>query len=277
MKRYMIGLTAAAGLLLSGSATAQAQTPSLSTVLAHSHASNRALDRAVTEFDAHALGKGRVNLAASRRQMGLAVSQAAMLIKDANTPAERLAAARAVVVVAKQTSQNERVLAKVDRVLPKGKRLQRRVIHAAAVDTLRTQHAIDQLNELVGALPQHAQAGLSTALGRLVLSHGGAVRQLAADASSNRVGATAKSIAAADLAADVRGQHHAINLLQAIAPLLPVAAQDGIANALDAIATSLDRQAARMAEARTHAPARLHPAINRAIARAHKSANDARS
>ncbi len=90
-------------------------------------------------------------------------------------------------------------------------------------------------------------------------------------------GATAKAIAVADLAADIRGQRHAINLLQAIAPLLPAAAQEGIAHALASIAASLDAQAARLDRARAHAPAALRPDIRLAIRKAHRGAADARS
>jgi hypothetical protein len=91
------------------------------------------------------------------------------------------------------------------------------------------------------------------------------------------VGAVAKEIAAADLGADVRGQHHAVNLLQAIAPLLPAQAQQGIDTALEAISGSLDAQATRMARARAQAPRRLRPLISRAIVRAHRAAADAAS
>jgi hypothetical protein len=275
MRKLTIMVCAAAGLVVA--APTQAATPSLSTVLSHTRAANVALDSAVSEFSAHALGKGKVDLAANRRQIGLAVSQAAQLIGDATTPADRLAAARAVAAIAKQTGVDERALAKVDRTLPRNSRLQRRVIHAAAVDTARTTTALDQLNALLASVPASAQPGLTTAVGKLTMTHGRAVAQLSADVTSHHVGATAKAIAAADLAADVRAQHHAINLLQAIAPLLPAQAQSGVTTALAAIADSLDAQATGMAHARAHAPVALRPAIRIAIARAHRAAADARS
>jgi len=209
--------------------------------------------------------------------MGIAVSQTAQLIRDANTPADRLAAAKALVAVARQSGTDERALARVDRVLPKASRLQRRVIRAAAVDTVRATNAIDRLNTLLPTLPSTGQAGVTNAVARLTLSHQRTLAQLAADVTSHRVGATAKAIAAADLAADIKGQRHAINLLQAIAPLLPAAAQDGIAHALAAIAASLDAQAARLDKARAHAPAALRPDIRLAIRKAHRGAADARS
>ena len=126
-------------------------------------------------------------------------------------------------------------------------------MHAAAVDTVRTANAIDQLNGLIAKLPEKAQAGLSMAISKVTLTHRRAVAQLSADTSSGHVGAAAKTIAAADLAADIRGQRHAVGLLQAIAPLLPAQAQQGIANALEAIGGSLDAQATRMAKARASA------------------------
>ncbi len=275
MNRVAIGLVVGASLLLA--APAQAQTPSLSTVLAHTHAANTALQRAVANFNAHALGAGRVAFKSNRNQMGIAVSQTARLIRDADTPAARLAAAKALVAVARQSGTDERALARVDRVLPKDTRLQRRVIRAAAVDTVRATNAIDRLNALLPTLPATGQAGVTNAVARLTLSHQRTVAQLAADVTSHRVGAAAKAIAAADLAADIRGQRHAINLLQAIAPLLPAAAQEGIAHALASIAASLDAQAARLDKARAHAPAALRPDIRVAIRKAHRGAADARS
>src|SRR6185503_17847125 len=139
-------------------APAQAQTPSLSTVLAHTHAANTALQRAVANFNAHALGAGRVAFKSNRNQMGIAVSQTARLIRGADTPAARLAAAKALVAVARQSGTDERALARVDRVLPKASRLQRRVIRAAAVDTVRATNAIDRLNTLLPTLPSTGQA-----------------------------------------------------------------------------------------------------------------------
>jgi hypothetical protein len=275
MKRTTIGIVWLVALM--SASPAQAATPSLATVLSHTHAADVALVRAVSEFNAHALGAGRVDLTVNRNQMGIAVSQTATLIKNAQTPAQRLAAARAVVAVATQASVDERALARVDRVLPKGRRLQRAVIHAAAVDTARTTVAVNRLNALLPTVPAVARPGLTSALAKLTLTHRAAVAQLGADVTSHNVGAVAKAIAAADIAADVTGQQHAINLIQAISPLLPAAAQDGMASALGAIASSLDAQALALAKVRAHAPLVLRPRITHAIALAHAAAIDARS
>lgn len=53
-------------------------------------------------FNAGADGRGSQALVKNRSQIGLAVSQTAHLIQAANDPASRLAAAKAVVAVAKQ-------------------------------------------------------------------------------------------------------------------------------------------------------------------------------
>jgi hypothetical protein len=151
------------------------------------------------------------------------------------------------------------------------------VMHAAAVDTVRTTTAIDQLNALLPAVPASDQQGLANALSRLALHHEGAVKQLTADVTSHQVGATAKATAAADLSADIKGQHHAINLLQAIAPLLPSSAQEGITTALASIAASLDRQASRITHARPNAPKSLRPLLTQAARRARNAATDATS
>jgi hypothetical protein len=275
MKRTIVCLCTVVSLALAS--PAQAATPSLSTVLSHTHAADVALNRAVSEFNAHALGAGKVDFKTNRNQMGIAVSQTAKLIQVAQTPAQRLAAARAVVAVAAQTTADERAFARVDRVLPKGGRLQNVAIHAAAVDTVRTTTAIDRLNTLLPTVPAVARPGLTAALTQLTLTHRRALTQLGADVTSSNVGAIAKAVAAADIAADITGQRHAVNLLQAIKPLLPIAAQEGITTALDAIASSLDAQAVALSQVRTHAPIALRPTIRHAVILARAAATDARS
>ena len=71
----VLGLAAA---LFAPAAQAHSK-PSLSTVLAHTRAADRALDRAVAAFEAHALAAGRSDFAANRRQIGQAGEQKATL------------------------------------------------------------------------------------------------------------------------------------------------------------------------------------------------------
>jgi hypothetical protein len=248
--------------------------PSLATVLAHTRAAGRALDRAVSEFDAHALSAGRSNFGKNRRQMGLAVAEKAALIQEGTTPAERLAAAKAVVSVARQARVDELAFARTTRALPRGSKLQLRVIRAAATDTARS-NALGVLNDLLASVPDAAQSGIAKAIAQLTLAHAPAVAQLRKDVTSKAVGRTAKGVAADDIRADVRGQAHAINLLQALEPLLPEEAQTGIETALAAIAKSLDAQAKALAAVKPHAPARLRDELAAAIAKAHAAADDA--
>jgi hypothetical protein len=251
-------------------------TPTLSTVLSHTRAADRALDRAVAEFENHALGAGRHDLAVNRSQIGKAVAEKAELIKEATTPAERLAAAKAVVAVARQATVDEKLLAKSARDLRRGSRLQRKVMRAASRDTARAK-ALAVLEDLLASLPDTAQTRVSNAVAGLTLSHAGAVRQLGKDVTSAHVGMTAKEMAAVDIAADVRGQAHAVNLLQALMPILPAAAQTGLQDALDAIGQSLQGQANALAAVEAHAPASLKDKIEGAITAAQAAAADAQS
>jgi hypothetical protein len=249
--------------------------PSLSTVLAHTRAADRALDRAVSEFNAHALAAGRSDFGKNRYQIGRAVAEKTELIQSATTPAGRLAAAKAVVAVARQALVDERALAKVARALPPGSSLQLAVLRAAARDTARS-HALAVLNQLLASAPDAAQTGIAEAVARLTLAHRPAVAQLGKDVTSAAVGRTAKGVAAADIEADVLGQAHAINLLQAIRPLLPEQAQTGLDTALAAIAQSLEAQANALAAVEAHARATLKEKIAAAIAAAQAAADDAR-
>jgi hypothetical protein len=274
-KLYLFAVVSLAVALLTPAAQAHSK-PSLSTVLAHTRAADRALDRAVAAFEAHALAAGRSDFGANRRQIGQAVAEKAKLIQAAATPAERLAAAKAVVAVARQALADELALARAARDLRKGSKLQVAVVRAAAQDTARS-HALAVLEELLASAPDSAQTGLAKAVARLTQAHGPAVVQLGRDVTSRAVGATAKASAAAALVADVRGQARAINLLEALKPLLPEAAQAGLDTALAAIAASLDRQANALAAVEARAPDALKAKIAAAIAAAHSAADDARA
>jgi hypothetical protein len=277
MKKDLVAaaLSALVALALVPAAAAHAE-PSLSTVLAHTRAADRALDRAVANFNAHALAAGRSDFGKNRRQIGHAVAEKAKLINSATTPAERRAAAKAVVAVAHQALTDERALAHVARELRKGSDLQTRVLRAAAKDTARS-NALSVLTVLLGSAPNGAQTGLANAIARLTLDHAPAATQLARNVTSRVVGRVGKRISASALLVDVRGRAHAINVLQALQPELPEAAQEGLANALAAIANSLDNQANALAAVEAHAPEALKDKIAAAITAAHNAANDARS
>ena len=251
-------------------------TPSLADVLSHTRAADRALERALAEWDAHALGAARSDFAANRSQMGKAVAEKAQLIQDATTPADRRAAAKAVVAVARQAVTDEAALAKAARDLRRGSHMQRKVLRAAAQDTARS-NALGVLNGQLASLPNAVRTHIANAVGKLTLSHKEAIRQLGKDVTSSSVGMAAKGIAASDLAADAHGQAHAVNLLQALMPLLPAAAQSGLQTALDAIGQSLDHQANALAAVQAHAPAALKDKIAAAIAAAQAAAADAKS
>jgi hypothetical protein len=275
LKKLVLAAAALAALALTPAAAAHS-TVSLATVLSHTRAADRALDRAVSEFDAHAYGAGRHDLALNRAQIGQAVAEKAKLIADATTPTERLAAAKAVVAVAQQATIDEKALAKSARDLRRGSRLQRKVMRAASQDTAGAK-ALAVLADLLASLPDAAQTHVSNAVAQLTLTHAGAVRQLGKDVTSSAVGQAAKAMAAADIDADVHGQAHAVNLLQALMPLLPGAAQTGLQTALGAIGTSLEGQANALATVEAHAPAALKDQIAAAIATAQAAASDAQS
>lgn len=277
MKKYLVAVSLFALVAVAFAPAAAAHgKPSLQTVLTHTRAADRALDRAVANFNTHAVAAGRSDFGKNRRQIGLAVAEKAKLIKSATTPAERLAAAKALVAVARQTLTDEWELARVARRLRRGSHLQTRVLRAAAKDTARSK-ALGVLTVLLASAPNGAQTGIANAIARLTLDHASAATQLARNVRGRAVGRVGKGISASALLADVRGRARAINVLQALQPELPEAAQQGLANALAAIANSLDKQANALAAVEAHAPAALKDKIAAAITAAHNAADDARS
>jgi hypothetical protein len=277
MKRTVGSLLLIGGLLLAPAAAQASIPPSLSTVLIHTHAAEVAKTRAVAEFEAHAFAKGKADFSKNRAQMGQAISQSARLIKDASTPAARLAAAKAVVAVAQQAGRDETAFARALRALTRGSQLQAAVAAAVRKDAGRIATALARLHQLATTLPASAQQGIATAIARLSISRGPAIAQEAADVTANTVGMTAKQTVAAAIAADIHGRQLAINLLQAIQPLLPQHAQQGITTALQAIGKALANQAARLTTAKSHAPQSVRPALTKAIHMAKAAARDALS
>jgi hypothetical protein len=276
MRRVSATLVLATALLTIGPA-ALAAAPSLAGVLQHTRAAETALVKAVAAFDQHALGKGRVALSTNRSEIGAAVADTAKLIKDATTPAERLAAAKALVAVARQAGRDEHGLAGSVGALARGTSLQLRVAGAANADAHRTASAVAKLQQLAGGLPDQAQEGIATALAQLTLSRGHASAIETTDVTDHGVGAGAKAAVAGALAADIHGQQLAIDLLQALRAELPAHAQNGIDTALAAIAKSLSGQAQTLAGATAHAPASLRPSLRASIQAAKNAAADAKS
>jgi hypothetical protein len=271
MKRRILVAAAIAATI--GVVPAQAQTISLSTVLAHTRAANMALTHAAEAFNAHAYGAGSQALAKNRSQIGLAVSQTAHLIQAANDPTSRLAAAKAVIAVAKQEGADQRALAAAERQLRRGGLLQLRTAAAVNTDTHRGANAVAKLQALMPLLSAQAQAGLAKAFSNVTATHRSAVAQLARDTTTPSVGRIAKTQAAADIAADVTGQAHAVAMLNAIASSLPPSAQNGIQTAIAALQHNLAAEAARLTATKPHAPQRLRPTITNAIAIAKKAAH----
>jgi hypothetical protein len=270
MKRTII--VAGAVAVTIGVVPAQGQTISLATVLSHTRAANMALTRAVAAFNAGADGRGSQALAKNRSHIGLAVSQTAHLIKAANDPTSRLAAAKAVVAVAKQEGADQRALAAAERQLRRGGLLQDRIAAAVNADTHRAANAVAKLQALMPLLPAHAQAGIANAFSHVTATHRGAVAQLARDTTSPSVGRIAKNQAAADIEADVTGQAHALAMLNAVVSSLPPSAQQGILTAIAAIQHNLAAQAARLTATKPQAPRRLRPTIAKAAAIAKSAA-----
>jgi hypothetical protein len=276
MKRVSAALVLAGVLLMTGPA-ALAAAPSLADVLQHTKAADTALEKAVAAFNRHALGKGKAALSTNRSEIGAAIAEAAKLIKGASTPNERLAAAKALVAVARQAGRGEHGLAGAAGALARGTPLQQRVAGAANTDAHRTATAVAKLQQLATGLPDQSQKGIANALAQLTLSRGNTVTGEANDVNDHGIGASAKAALAAALAADVHGQQLAIDLLQAVRAELPAHAQNGIDSALGAIAKSLSGQAQTIAGAAGHAPTSLRPSLKASARAARHAAADAKS
>ena len=264
--------------LLGGAAPAFAhEAPSLSSVLSHTKAADVALEKAVTNFEERAFKKGKAALQTNRSETRSAVAEAAQLLAESDTTADRREAAQALVAVAKQAGDNERALATVIDEPARGSALQGRIAGAAGTDAGRVETAIVRLQELATTLPVNAQKGIATALENVALERESAGQALTRQLQRSNVGSSAKAAVLQALESDVQGQSLAIDVLEAIRASLPAEAQQGIDAALTKIASSLDRQADRFDNASDNVPDWVAEKLAELAAAARSAADDAQN
>ena len=126
-------------------------------VKAHTDRADAALERAVALFEAHRDGRAARALKANRGAIGEATAAAAKLLRDADTPAERREAAKALRLVA--TVRDDSVEVLVEALDEASGRVESKVARAALSDTRGREKALGILAALAGEVPSRHSRG----------------------------------------------------------------------------------------------------------------------
>jgi hypothetical protein len=228
------GLLVAGALAFPAGAAAHIDV-AVSSVRAHTDRADAGLDRAVALYERNAQQRATRSFRSSRRQLGKATAEAAKLLRTADTPAERVAAARALRLVAAQRDEN---IEQLVGVLPEATNsVENPIARAALADTRGREKALAILGALLFWVPDEAKQGINRALLALSTDRSTEVRVEARALTSARVSASAKRTVAHSLARSVEGQATAAEKIAALIanPATPAAAKPGLMRAYDAI------------------------------------------
>jgi len=272
----LLGAALAAGVLAGVPAVAGASpSTAAATVALHTDRADAALARAAALFrggdDAQALRA----VAGARVNMGRAVSAAARLLREAETPAERVAAARALRALA--TQQDDNVPALLAMLPSAGPRADVRLARVALADVNGRERAIAKLNGLLaGGLPAAARTGVTRAIAALSTERAPEVTRAAAALADDDTPAAAAQRLSQLVDRSLRGQARAAATITVLIGRLPEAARPGLERALRAIAGEQAASAARLAGLSDRMPERVRAFVARIVAQARDDARQLR-
>ena len=232
----MIGAALAVGALVASPGVASAHpAAAIASVEAHTDRADAALTQATSLFAAGRDARGATAFGRSRSETGLAVAEAAKLVRRADTPPERAAAARALRLVA--TARAKQIPDLVRLLGPAEATAERAIAKAALADARGRDTAIGVLSALLTkGVPAGAKVGIGRAIASLSVDRADEVLVEAQAAASTEVSAASAATLATTIDITLRGQVRATAVLTALKGRLPAAASKGLDRALAAIA-----------------------------------------
>jgi len=231
-KHLAVSAAAAALLALPALAAASPQS-ALDQVKLHTDRAQSALTQAQTLFAQGKDAQAAQSFGRSRSELGTAASEAAKLVHTASTPAERVAAAKALRLVATQRAKDVPTLASL--TVPAEGSVENAIAQAALADTKGRDAAISILNTIAGRVPSQAQAGIAHAIAALSIDRSDEVAAASQALAGNEVGPVAESTLSSTIDQTLRGQARAAATIQALMGKLPQQAQKGLAKALESV------------------------------------------
>lgn len=272
-----VGIAVAlAALAVPGAASAGGLDTAVSAVQKHTDKADAALDRAVAAFERNANRRGRAQLERSRKQLGVAVAAAAKLLRDADTVEERVAAARALAIVANQQDENVQTL--VETLDETSARVDGRIAAAARADTRGREKALAILGELAQVLPAEAAGGIAAAITALSTERADEVEAEAEALAGRDVAAKAKARVAEAVEASVEGQRDAAEQVSALIADedMPAESKQGLQTAYDAIIADHGSVADILSRFSEHMPAGIREFVSAIITQARENAQGMR-
>lgn len=269
-------LAAAAALAVPGVASASGLDSAVDAVQKHTNKADAALDRAVSAFERDADRRGKARLSRSRSQMGLATAAAAKLVSGAQTAEDRVAAARALMIVATQRDENVEelvgVLAETDG------RVEKRLARIARGDTRGREKAVGVLSELAPTLPADAATGIAIAIAALTADRSGEVEVEARALASRQVGARSKKLVGDAVEASVEGQAGAAERVAALLADegMPAESKEGLQAAYDAITADHGSVADILSRFSDRMPASIRVFVSQIVQQAREDAQSMR-
>lgn len=265
-RRAVVGALAAASLTLPASAVALPEV-SVGSVTAHTTRADAALDRAETLFGASRDTQATSSFRASRKELGRAAAGAAKLLRQADTPAERAAAARALRAVAAARDEN---VERLTELLGEAEGAAERAIAAATLaDTRGRDRAIAKLRSLERrGVSAKAAVGIGRAIAALSTDRDDEVAAGAEALADTEISAASKATLATAIDANLRGQVRAAAILQVLMTRLPAAAHAGLARAYSRVAAEQEAGSIALADAGDRIPEAVRPIVERAATRA---------
>lgn len=266
----MLGAALAAGALVVAPATGSSHpTVAVSSVEAHTAAADVALGQATALF---ANGRDAAAIRAfgrSRSQAARAGAEAMLIVRRAKTPARRVAAARALSMVA--GTRDERVPALVSLLGPADEAAERAIAKAALVDARGRERATRTLQSLLAVgVPTGAQVAIGRAIVALSTDRQAEVEVEADAAAGAAVSPRTARVLTTTIEVTLRGQARAGGTLAALRNRLPAAAP-GIDRAIAAIAAEQGAASAALAKLTPSMPDIVQERVEKVAHRAAKA------
>ena len=271
----MAAALAAGALALPAGAQAHVKT-GVSAVKQHTTAADAALDRAVALYDRNAVKRGDRLFAQSRHEMAAANREASKLRRQADTPTEEAAGARATALVAAEQDENiEKLTAALDGA--KG-RAERKVAQAALADTRGREKALVVLTALLDEVPEQARAGIAQAIADRSQDRDSEIEAQAEALVDGDVSSRSKQLVGRSVEANVEGQATgAVRLAGLIAgDDLPEQAKIGLQAAYDAVAAEHGSVADILARFSDRMPAKVRASVEKVVTQARQNAQSMR-
>jgi hypothetical protein len=234
-KHTTLAAAVVAGALLAPTAAQADVAGGVAAVTAHTTRAERALDRAVALYEDGSRERADRSFALSRRALATAARDAAKLRRQADTPREQVAAAKAQQIVAAEQDENvEKLVGVLDDV--EG-RAASRIAAAVVADVRGREVAIGVLTALLDTVPEQARGALTRAIAALATGRDEELAVQAEALADANVSAAAKRKVARSVQDSVDGQAVAAERLAGLIASedVPEQAKAGLQKAYDAV------------------------------------------